>query len=534
MKLFYSLALAALTFSTACSDDNKAGTADTSLLPPSNVTAERLSQNEVLLTWDDNATNEAGYAVVMRRADTQTYTEVAEVAANTTSYTFTSGLEEGHKYYLGVKAYNGKAQSRVISTLFDMQVLADLPSAKFKSLNSGENCIWAQYTLSNIAGLSVNSYGLCWAVDHNPTVADAHLQGPKPDADGAVFQVIPNSELDFGAEYKVRAYVETATGIYYSEPQTASMSTDYPAIELQWTKLTNTGLPAAIEVYETTSKLNGDAFHAWYAIADVTGDVELRVSVPSEAKTIDAQAASFNGDCYVLVNGGYFYNGRNTGLAVVNGTPSGAINDVRGSLIADDAEYDVLYSITRGVFGVDAAGKPASFWCGTEGDAKPLYYNTPLASVKGENKYAKPSKTLPAAPVSWTPKYALSAGPILLADGKVPFNFATTAKGKDYYLTNYEIMPYDIFGPNVTPDRTAVGYREDGKVILFICDGRITASGGATLLELAQVLKGLGCVGAVNFDGGGSTGMMVGNKHINDQTPNNRPVVSTIGFFKKK
>ncbi len=48
---------------------------------------------------------------------------------------------------------------------------------------------------------------------------------------------------------------------------------------------------------------------------------------------------------------------------------------------------------------------------------------------------------------------------------------------------------YDIFGANVTPDRTAIGYREDGKVVIFICDGRITASGGATLTELAQIMK---------------------------------------------
>lgn len=533
MKFIYSLALAMLSVSAACSDSNEPGTADTNLLPPSDVAAERLSQNEVLLTWKDNATNEAGYTVVMRRADTPTFQDVAQVAANTSSYTFTSGLEEGYKYYLGVKAYNGSAQSRVISVLFDMQVLADLPSASFSSLNSADNCIWAKYTLGNIAGYNVTGHGLCWAVDHQPTIADAKLQGPTPDATGAVFQVIPDSELDFGTEYKVRAYVETTTGVYYSEARSASMSTDYPAIELQWTKLTNTGLPAAIEVYETTSKLNGDNFHAWYAIADVSGDVELRVNVPSQAQTIDEQAASFNGNCYVLVNGGYFYNGRNTGVAVVNGTPSGAVNDVRGSLVSGDAEYDVLYPITRGIFGVDAAGKPATYWCGTEGDAKPLYYTTPLPTVKGENKYAKPSKTLPVAPTAWTPKYALSAGPVLLADSKIPFNFTTTAKGKDFYLTNYEVMPYDIFGPDVTPDRTAVGYRADGKVILFICDGRISASGGATLLELAQVMKGLGCVGAVNFDGGGSTGMMVGSKHVNDQTPNNRPVVSTIGFFKK-
>jgi exopolysaccharide biosynthesis protein len=100
-------------------------------------------------------------------------------------------------------------------------------------------------------------------------------------------------------------------------------------------------------------------------------------------------------------------------------------------------------------------------------------------------------------------------------------------------LSNYEVLPYDIYGPSVTPDRTAVGYRADGKVILFICDGRISASDGATLVELAQIMKGLGCVGAVNFDGGGSTGMVVNGQHLNDQTGGNRAVVSTIGFFKK-
>lgn len=223
MKFIYSLTLAALISSTACSDDNKAGTSDTDLLPPSNVVAERLSQNEVLLTWEDNATNETGYAIMVRRADTQTFNEVAQIAANTTSYTFTSGLEEGYKYYLGVKAYNNKGQSRVISTLFDMQVLADLPSATFQSLNSGENCIWAKYTLANIAGMNVTNYGLCWSADHQPTITDSHLQGPKADANGAVFQVIPDTELDFGTEYKVRAYVETPSGIYYSAPQSLSL-----------------------------------------------------------------------------------------------------------------------------------------------------------------------------------------------------------------------------------------------------------------------------------------------------------------------
>ena len=34
------------------------------------------------------------------------------------------------------------------------------------------------------------------------------------------------------------------------------------------------------------------------------------------------------------------------------------------------------------------------------------------------------------------PKYALSAGPVLLKDGKCPFDFTETPKGADYYLSN--------------------------------------------------------------------------------------------------
>lgn len=534
MKFFYSLALAAIALS-GCSSDNKAGNADASLLPPSNLVAERTGENEVLLTWKDNATAETGYAVLMRKIEQPTFEEVAQLGADATSYTFDGLLQEGENYFLGVKAFNAKEQTRVISTRFDMAVLADQPHATVSSVNSATNCIWATYSITNIAGQTGLEWGLCWSAEGTPTVNGAHIAGPKLDKDGKVFQVIPNTLLDYGTEYTVRAYVTTSIGTFYSSDYKASMTTDYPAITLDWKKVETADLPASITVFETTSKLNGDNFHAWYAIADLSaGDVEFRVNIPSEALTIDDQAKSFNGDCYIMVNGGYFYNGRNTGLAIVNGTPDGSINPVRGSLLLDSQpdEYNSMYNVTRGIFGVDANGKPAAYWAGSN-SGKNYYFTTPIPAVKGENKYDEATANLPVKATSWNPKYALSAGPLLLIDGKIPFDFATTAMGGDYYLTNYELIAYDIFGKTVTPDRTAAGYTSDGKVILFICDGRIAASDGATLLELAQIMKGLGCVGAVNFDGGGSTGMMVGTKHVNDLTPNNRPVVSTMGFFKK-
>lgn len=525
----------------ACSDDKTGGAHSSSVAAPSDIVFERTGATEVHVGWKDNSDNETGFSIWVREAaDASNRKIVGTVGPDVTGFTVSEGLVEGNSYFFGVQANAASPQndSRVIYELYRLRPLGDLPSATVVAEPKGNaTCIAASYRVANTAGDKNARWGLCWSVGITPTVADAVQYGPELPEDGsALSQVIPNALLKYGETYRIRAFVTASSETFYSKEFSASLMEAPAAISLQWNKLSKSTLPADIELYETTDKLNGKNFHAWYAVADVAkGNVELRVSVPDAAATIDDQAAAFGGDCYVMINGGYFYNGKNTGLSVVNSVAAGSIGAVRGSLkTSDTEEYASMYNVTRGLFGVDASGKPAVYWAGTDAGSKAYYYERPLPSVKGEAKYGVVSAVNPAAPVSWSPKYALSAGPVLLRDGKCPFDFTTTSKGADYYLSNYEVIPYDIFGPDVSPDRTAVGYREDGRIVLFICDGRIAASGGATLTELAQVMKGLGCVGAVNFDGGGSTGMVVGAEHLNDQTGGNRPVVSTIGFFKKK
>ncbi len=53
--------------------------------------------------------------------------------------------------------------------------------------------------------------------------------------------------------------------------------------------------------------------------------------------------------------------------------------------------------------------------------------------------------------------------------------------------------------------RTAIGRNSTGDLWLVVVDGRQTISDGATLAEMAQVMKRLGCIDAINLDGGGST-----------------------------
>jgi exopolysaccharide biosynthesis protein len=60
--------------------------------------------------------------------------------------------------------------------------------------------------------------------------------------------------------------------------------------------------------------------------------------------------------------------------------------------------------------------------------------------------------------------------------------------------------------------RTAMGYTKDNKLIILVIEGRNNVAHGATLHQEAQILKDLGCVEALNLDGGGSSYMLVNGK----------------------
>ena len=59
-------------------------------------------------------------------------------------------------------------------------------------------------------------------------------------------------------------------------------------------------------------------------------------------------------------------------------------------------------------------------------------------------------------------------------------------------------------------NRTALGIRPDGTVLLLVADGRFPhRAEGLSIPELTMVMRWLGCTDAVNLDGGGSSTMYV-------------------------
>lgn len=95
--------------------------------------------------------------------------------------------------------------------------------------------------------------------------------------------------------------------------------------------------------------------------------------------------------------------------------------------------------------------------------------------------------------------HIIGAGPYLLKDGKI-------------FVDIEEEKLLSVGGKN---PRSAIGYTEDNSLVIVTVDGREKTSVGMTLNQLASLMKGLGCVNAMNFDGGSSTVMYVAGNVVN-------------------
>ena len=502
------------------------------LVAPTHLYFERVTETMLKLGWRSDQGGQTSFTVFK---DGEI---LGETGPDQREYLITSGLETGTIYNIGVRAEGDGEKylsSEVAVAQYNMIPKSQLPSVSVEAVVGTPSCIAVTARLRDTGNFGDQiSCGLCWSEENQiPTIEDGWLSGPEIPEIGTTMQVIPNLYLEYGKTYAVRNYIKSEKGIHYGPIIKASLGEEPQAVNFNWTRVENSELPSEIELFTTTDKLSGRNFRAWYAKADLRGTgIEFRTNVPAELQTIDTQAASFWGDCYLMVNGGYFASGQHTGIAINDYVVNGRINNARGSLRQSDKENNEIYLTARGIFGVDDNGEASVYWAT---GSKPDYFDRPIPSIKGEQKFRLSLNEYESASyVEWMPRAAISAGPVLLKDGKRPFDFTNTPNGDEYYYSNYEFIAYDIFDPESICDRTAIGCTQDGEVIIFICDGRIASSEGADMEELAMIMKGLGCVQALNLDGGGSTGMMAGSVHLGDLTPENRKVSSTVGFFRRK
>ena len=135
-----------------------------------------------------------------------------------------------------------------------------------------------------------------------------------------------------------------------------------------------------------------------------------------------------------------------------------------------------------------------------------IYKRSELRILKDKNGTLQLSIAPHFAPVpqNQTLIHAIQAGPRLLPN--------LTDKDEAFIRTEADGKVVDSIGVNKPAARTAVGITKDGQHVLILCVAskrQDEFSSGLTLIALAELMKNLGCVEALNLDGGTSTTMSV-------------------------
>ena len=284
----------------------------------------------------------------------------------------------------------------------------------------------------------------------------------------------------------------------------------FSKITMRWQPVENANseLPPGIKIM--TGRNDELPINAWAAIIDPTHpNVDLDVIVSDDLDRRETLTQfSENKKARVVVNGGYFLMDKNptehVGLLYVNNF---TVAPATRSVLRNNKRYYTA----RGALGFLDDGSVDIAWVTSRNDSL-FNFSQPL-----ENHPEKPVDPFDFSIAEiWEVDDAIHAGPVLMHEGKIR-------------VTSDEEVFFGSTIPNIHP-RTAAGYRNSGELVLLVVDGRQIDSRGVDLQELAILMRDLGCVEAINLDGGGSSAMVVDGKLLNrpSGTTSQREVMSAI------
>ena len=287
-------------------------------------------------------------------------------------------------------------------------------------------------------------------------------------------------------------------------------------------------LPSSMHVYKSTEVIEGKPNIMYYAIADLKKkDLKFTADTTFKRRLTPSQFYNKDGQPLLVVNCSFFSFATNQNLNLV--VKNGKLVSYNDEDIAAKGKDTLtwVHSFT-GTFGISKNRKADIAWTFTDSSKRfPFHSENPVHSIRDSSQkidlttiYKRSDK--PVKFSKWKVQTAIGGGPVLVQDGEIKISNDEERKFAGRAAFNRE-------------PRTAVGYTKDQKIIIWVCEGRSDSAAGLTLLQEAKILKDLGCVEALNLDGGGSSCMLINGKETN--TPSSkgvqRPVPSVFLIEKK-
>lgn len=288
-------------------------------------------------------------------------------------------------------------------------------------------------------------------------------------------------------------------------------------------------LPEGIAVYKSPSAMFNKSTIAYIAIIDMAvNSRKFKVLGTADSPAGKTPTQFYNETRYpVIINGGYFWYSANTNklhhIGMLVQDSKTIVSNSSTSTRKDDKGKDAVFYPTRAVFSLSRSQSFACNWAYTSSGVT-YAYPTPSPIKALHSPPAIPTASYPNGGWKLEPVQAIGAGPLLLYNGKI-------------YDTWEEEIWDEIGGTNATSGnvpRSAIGVTENRKLIFFAGEGRnITPdTPGFSTSEVASILKSLGCVDAINLDGGGSSCMLINGKETIKPSGNGvqRSIVTAIAI----
>jgi hypothetical protein len=268
-------------------------------------------------------------------------------------------------------------------------------------------------------------------------------------------------------------------------------------------------LPPSVHVYFSNDSLEGKPNIAFYVIADLKDKkLDFTTDTTDGRRLTPAKFYEKNSNPLLVVNCTFFSFQTNKSLnAVVKDGNLVAYN--LKSIPQKKADSSIIQIPVFGsAIGITKKRKADVAWLETDSAKGKVFASQIPASSRYGNFFKKNPVTGQTAPAGgpidkfslWKMQTAVGGGPVVLQNGEIK-------------ITNNEERKFTGKAINDKHPRTAMGYTKDNKLIILVIQGRFpNIAEGATLTQEAQMFKDLGCIEALNLDGGGSSCLLINGR----------------------
>ncbi len=279
-------------------------------------------------------------------------------------------------------------------------------------------------------------------------------------------------------------------------------------------------LPANVHVYKATDSLDGKPFIAFYVEAKLKDKkLDFTDDTTYKRRLTLKQFFEKNNKPLVVVNCTFFNFDKNQNLNVVVKDGKMAAYNIHTIPMKGKDTFQYRHPLGSAI-GIDKKGNADVAWLLTDSSKQFAYasqlpmeraiqdsgLNPSFEYIKSNSTYFFPNNSSighahkKMSFKKWKMKTAVGGGPVLVQKGKMK-------------ITNDEELKFAGKAIEDKHPRTCMGYTKDGRLIIMVIQGRFPGiAEGATLTQEAKLLIDLGCVEALNLDGGGSSCMLVNGK----------------------